>query len=125
VKELAAACGAPVIKAFRVRDVSDLEAAAAYSGAAEMPLFDAKAPEALHGALPGGNGLSFDWTLLGGRAGTGPFMLSGGLNAGNVGEAIRVTGAPIVDVSSGVERAPGAKDPELIRKFIEAVRSVG
>ena len=86
-----------------------------------MILFDARAPDALGSALPGGNGIAFDWTLLKGENAT-PFMLSGGLDCSNVAEAIHVTGAPVVDVSSGVERAPGIKDAGLIRKFIETAR---
>ena len=85
-------------------------------------LYDAKAPETLAGALPGGNGLSFDWALLKGTD-QALFMLSGGLNPGNVAQAIALTKAPIVDVSSGVESAPGVKDPDLIRKFIEVAKA--
>lgn len=124
VREIAELTGLPVIKAVKVKDSLDVEQARDYSTAAALVLFDAKVPEALADALPGGNGLAFDWSLL--DSGNGPrrFMLSGGLSVGNVVEAIRLTGAPAVDVSSGVERAPGIKDPALIRKFIAAVRSV-
>jgi phosphoribosylanthranilate isomerase len=115
----------PVIKAIKVRDASDIEAARGYAGVAAMILFDAKAPETLEGALPGGNGIAFDWTLLSADGTTHDFMLSGGLDAGNVTRAIEVTGAPIVDVSSGVESAPGRKDAAAIIKFIEAVKQHG
>ena len=87
-----------------------------------MLLFDAKAPENLKNALPGGNGVNFDWSLLSAAGNLGQFMLSGGLNPENVGQAIKATAAPIVDVSSGVEKAPGHKDAQLIRNFIEAAR---
>ena len=115
----------PVIKAIKVRDASDIEAARAYAGIAAMILFDAKAPDTLANALPGGNGIAFDWTLLSADGAPHDFMLSGGLDAGNVAHAIEVTGAPIVDVSSGVESSPGRKDAAAIIKFIEAVRQHG
>lgn len=113
----------PVIKAIKVKDETDIAGAAAYAGQASLILFDAKAPEELKGALPGGNGLAFDWSLLGKDGSQEGFILSGGLNPQNVAKAIRVTGAPIVDVSSGVESAPGVKDLSLIRKFIEAAKA--
>jgi phosphoribosylanthranilate isomerase len=118
---IAAMTGKPVIKAIKIRDASDVASSTAYSDSAALILYDAKAPETLAGALPGGNGLAFDWSLLGVEGSSG-FVLSGGLNPGNVAEAIRITGAPIVDVSSGVELAPGVKDVVLIRKFIEAAK---
>jgi phosphoribosylanthranilate isomerase len=104
-----------------VGTIADVLAGEAYKGHAAFVLFDAKAPETLKDALPGGNGLPFDWSLL--SESDGGFMLSGGLNPANVAEALRVTRAPMVDVSSGVESAPGIKDPELIRKFIEAAKA--
>jgi phosphoribosylanthranilate isomerase len=113
----------PVIKAIKVGDMSDIAKAADYAGKASLILYDAKAPESLTNALPGGNGLAFDWSLLGSSSQSEGFILSGGLNPENVARAIRVTGAPIVDVSSGVERAPGQKDLGLIRKFIEAAKA--
>ena len=113
---------APVIKAIAVAAASDIAAAKAYRDVANMLLFDAKAPENLKNALPGGNGLSFDWSLLSKDGSRKPFMLSGGLNPENVARAIKATGAPIVDVSSGVELSPGKKDAGLIRNFIEAAR---
>lgn len=126
VAEIAEMTGKPVIKALKVREQDDIAKAAAFSDVASMILYDAKAPDGLEGSLPGGNGIAFDWTLLtGGADGGAPFMLSGGLDAGNVAEAITVTHAPIVDVSSGVEQSPGEKNPDLIRKFIEAAKSAG
>jgi phosphoribosylanthranilate isomerase len=120
VAEIRNLTGKPVIKAVSVATAADVSHAARYAGIAAHILFDAKAPDALLNALPGGNGLAFDWGLLGGSTG---FILAGGLNPDNVAEAIRITGAPIVDVSSGVEQAPGKKDLALIRKFIERARA--
>jgi phosphoribosylanthranilate isomerase len=122
VKEITSLTGIPVIKAIKVKDASDIESAKAFTEVAAMILYDAKAPETLVGALPGGNGLSFDWALLQGSK-QSAFMLSGGLTPDNVAKAIAVTKAPIVDVSSGVEVAPGQKDPDLIRKFIEVAKA--
>ena len=116
--------GKPVIKAIRVRDASDIAHAADYEHQASIILYDAKSPDALIDALPGGNGIAFDWTVLDATGGDRPFILSGGLNPDNVAGAIRATGAPVVDVSSGVESAPGVKDSALIRKFIEAAKAV-
>jgi phosphoribosylanthranilate isomerase len=123
VAEMSARAGKPVLKAIKVKDAADIQTAALYAEHAGMILFDAKAPESLSGALPGGNGLAFDWTLLGGDGARRDFMLSGGLDADNVARAIEVTGAPIVDISSGVETAPGKKDCRLIRNFIEAAKA--
>jgi phosphoribosylanthranilate isomerase len=106
-----------------VGDVTDVAKAIDYAGKASLILYDAKAPETLVNALPGGNGIAFDWNLLGNSPQSEGFILSGGLNPDNVARAIRVTGAAIVDVSSGVESAPGKKDLALIRKFIEAAKS--
>ena len=116
--------GKPVIKAIRVRDDADIAAAGDFSSVASLILYDAKAPETLSNALPGGNGHAFDWTLLDGER-RPAFMLAGGLTPVNVAEAIRATGAPMVDVSSGVESSPGIKDVALIRKFIEAAKRSG
>jgi phosphoribosylanthranilate isomerase len=112
--------GKPVLKAIKVGGPEDVAKATAYVDVADILLFDAKAPATLKNALPGGNGIPFDWSLLEGKRG---FMLSGGLSTDNVAEAIRVTAAPMVDVSSGVESAPGKKDTDLIAKFIEAAKS--
>lgn len=125
IAEIHARTGVPVIKVIKVSDAADIEAAGAYADVAAMVLFDAKAPETLANALPGGNGILFDWNLLPQGGLRDGFMLSGGLEAGNVSDAIAVTGAPAVDVSSGVETAPGVKDGAAIVKFIEAVRQHG
>ena len=123
IGEIARMAGVPVIKAIKVRAPEDVEGARAYREAAEMILFDAAAPETLEGALPGGNGIAFDWTLLSADARPRRFVLSGGLDAGNVAKAIFLTGAPIVDVSSGVEARPGVKSPDRIRKFIAMAKA--
>ncbi len=112
--------GLPVMKAIAVEAKADLAAVAAYAGVADRLLFDARAPR--EATRPGGLGKTFDWRLLENLDPGMPFMLSGGLDAGNVAEALRVTRAPGVDVSSGVERAPGEKDPDKIRAFIRAAR---
>ncbi|WP_340107945.1 phosphoribosylanthranilate isomerase [Pikeienuella sp. HZG-20] len=118
VRAVKARAGLPVMKALGVAEAADLDAVDAYAGVADQLLIDAKPP--LGGGLPGGNGLTFDWRLLAGRRWTTPWMLAGGLNAGNVAEAARLTGARQVDVSSGVETAPGVKDEALIRAFVAA-----
>jgi phosphoribosylanthranilate isomerase len=120
VARLAKTHGREVWKAIPVRTAADRDAAARYRGAADMILYDAKPPEGAD--LPGGNGLRFDWSLLSGHRHPLPWALSGGLDAGNVAEAIRVTGAPLVDVSSGVESAPGVKDVDKIAAFLKAAR---
>lgn len=125
IGEIQARTGVPVIKAIKVSCADDIEAASAYADVAAMVLFDAKAPETLANALPGGNGISFDWNLLPSGGLRNGFMLSGGLDADNVADAIAATGASAVDVSSGVETAPGEKDAAAIVKFIEAVRQHG
>lgn len=122
VAEISRRTGVPVIKAIKVRDAGDIAAAADFAGVAEMILFDAKAPETLKDALPGGNGVSFDWSLMDSGQDQPRFMLSGGLHAGNLQQAIEITRAPIVDVSSGVESAPGTKDSNLIRAFVSAAK---
>jgi phosphoribosylanthranilate isomerase len=123
VSEIATRSGRPVMKAVSVTDAADAEAALAYAGKAERILFDARPPKGEAAALPGGNGLAFDWRALDGLAGRIDFMLAGGLTPDNVAEAIRLTGAPAVDVSSGVERQPGEKDLGLIRRFIDAAKT--
>jgi phosphoribosylanthranilate isomerase len=117
------AFGRPVIKAIGVAQKSDILQAHAYESVADRILFDAKPPKGAD--LPGGNGLTFDWSLIHDYAANGrpkDWLLSGGLNAENVGEAIRLTGAPGVDVSSGVEDAPGRKSSKKILAFIAAAR---
>lgn len=125
IAEIQQRTGVPVIKAIKVRDASDIETARAFADVAAMMLFDAKAPDTLADALPGGNGISFDWTLLSTDGRPRRFMLSGGLDEANVARAIEMTGAPIVDISSGVETAPGRKDAAAIVKFIEAAKQHG
>lgn len=122
VAEIKQKFGLPILKAIAIESSEDFAAAAPYEGIADMILFDAKAPVDLKNALPGGNGISFDWKLLDNAAIKGDFMLSGGMNAHNVAEAIALTGAANVDVSSGVETSPGKKDVELIAQFIAAVK---
>lgn len=113
----------PVMKALKIGDAADLDAATAYEPVVDMLLFDARPPKGA--ILPGGNGVAFDWSLLTGRQWQKPWMLSGGLDPANVADAIRATGARAVDVSSGVEDAPGRKSPDLIRDFLNAVGQVG
>lgn len=120
VAEVRRRYGLPVMKAVGIADAGDLPALEAYGRVADQLLVDAKPPK--HADLPGGNGLSFDWRLIAGRRWPVPWMLAGGLEAGNVAEAIRLTGARQVDVSSGVEAARGVKDAALIRAFAEAAR---
>lgn len=112
--------GLPVMKAIAIENKSDLESIRTYARVADQLLFDARAPH--EATRPGGLGKSFDWTLLKNLDPGIPFMLSGGLDAGNVAEALTITRAGGVDVSSGVERAPGEKDPDKIRAFIKAAR---
>ena len=108
------------MKAVGIADESDLAKISDYSAVADQLLVDAKPPK--DGDLPGGNGLSFDWRLLSGRRWAVPWMLAGGLTPENVAEAVKLTGAEQVDVSSGVEAAPGLKDPALIQAFMESLR---
>ena len=112
--------GLPVWKAISVKTRADIDAAKAYSGSADLLLFDAKTPEGA--ALPGGMGLRFDWTLLQGVPISLPWGLSGGLGIDNVAEAIHITGAPMIDVSSGVESAPGIKSVDKIMAFCKAAQ---
>lgn len=116
---LRARFGLPVWKAIPVAAQADVEHASRYEGAADLVLFDAKTPR---GALPGGMGLSFDWSLLAAYRGSLPWGLAGGINPANVAEAIRQTRAPLVDVSSGVESEPGVKNIDRIAAFVRAVR---
>ncbi|MBX6327029.1 MAG: phosphoribosylanthranilate isomerase [Pseudolabrys sp.] len=112
--------GLPVMKALPIASRADLSPIRLYARVADRLIFDARAPK--EATRPGGLGLSFDWALLEGVDPGVPFLLSGGLDAGNVGEALRLTRAPGVDVSSGVESAPGVKDAEKICAFVRAVR---
>jgi phosphoribosylanthranilate isomerase len=113
--------GLPVMKALPIETRADLAAVAAYADIADRFLFDARAPR--DATRPGGLGKPFDWHLLENLDLAIPYMLSGGLDPDNVAEALRVTHAPGVDVSSGVERTPGEKDPDRIRAFIREVRA--
>ncbi len=125
VREVRDLAGREVIKAIKVENAADADTARDYEGAAGFILYDAKEPDGAGDALPGGNGVPFDWQALMGVKGRGSFMLSGGLTCDNVADAIAATGACVVDVSSGVESAPGEKDAELIRRFITAAKSAG
>jgi phosphoribosylanthranilate isomerase len=113
--------GVPVMKVIAVESAADLVPLPGYAAVADRILFDARAPR--EATRPGGLGAVFDWHVLEHLDLKLPFMVSGGLNAGNVTQAVRVTRAGGVDVSSGVERAPGIKDPEMIRNFIRAART--
>ena len=118
VAEVKARYGLPVMKAVGIADGDDLPKLESYFGVADQILVDAKPPKG--GELPGGNGLSFDWRLIAGRRWPCPWMLAGGLTPENVAEAVKMTGAKQVDVSSGVEDAPGQKNAELIKKFVQS-----
>jgi phosphoribosylanthranilate isomerase len=118
VGQLKSRFGLPVWKAIPIASRDDISRAATYA-AADLILFDAKTPK---GTLPGGMGLAFDWSLLGGWKGRA-WGLAGGLTPENASEAVRQTGAPLVDTSSGVETSPGVKDPDLIKAFCVAVRA--
>jgi len=111
--------GAGVIKVVPVAEPEDLGAAGQFDGGVEHLMFDARPPASA--GRPGGAGVSFDWSLLAGRRFERPWFLAGGLTPWNVGEALRISGAPLADVSSGVERGPGLKDPTLVRAFLDAV----
>jgi phosphoribosylanthranilate isomerase len=110
------------MKAVPVETPTDAETALKYRDAADLILFDAKPPQGTMEPPPGGNGVPFDWGALLGIRDEVPFMLSGGLTPENVAAAIRLTGAEMVDVSSGVEVRPGEKDPERIRRFLAAAK---
>jgi phosphoribosylanthranilate isomerase len=118
--QIAARTGLGVVKVLPVSDSSDVAAAAAYEGVVEHLMFDTKPPK--DAVMPGGHGVAFDWSVLSGRRFARPWLLAGGLDPWNVGEALRISGAPLADVSSGVERGPGVKDPALISAFLQAVR---
>ncbi len=119
VAEIRARTGAGVIKALAVKSGSDLDGAAAYERAADHLMLDAHPS----GDLPGGAGVGFDWGVLAGRSFAKPWFLAGGLRPESVAAALRITGAPGVDVSSGVESAPGVKEPALIAAFLKAARN--
>lgn len=120
ISQVSRQSGRPIVKALPVSTAADIRDAQAYDGLVEHLMFDARPPKGAD--LPGGNGVAFDWTLLSGVKFQRPYFLAGGLDPWNVGEAVRLSGAPLVDVSSGVERGPGLKDPALITEFLDAVR---
>jgi len=119
-REIAVRTGAGIIKAVPVSSASDIDAARRYETVVEHLMFEGKPPQ--DSDRPGGVGAKFDWTILSGRRFERPWFLAGGLDPWNVSEALQQSGAPLVDVSSGVERGPGIKDPLLISAFLEAVR---
>ncbi len=122
VAEIRARFGLPVMKVVKIAGPEDVAAAEAYLRVADRLLFDAKPPQEMTEALPGGNARAFDWQLLAGKSWPLPWMLSGGLDPGNVAEAARISGARAVDVSSGVEDRPGLKNPDKIRAFLAAAK---
>jgi len=122
VAEVAALTFIPLIKALSVSEKADLVAAEAYEPHVRYMMFDAKPPA--NADLPGGLGLSFDWTIMQDYRGTKPWFLAGGLDAGNVAEAVKMSGAPMLDISSGVESAPGVKDAGLISGFLRAAKAL-
>ncbi len=124
VAEIRARFALPVMKAVKIAGADDVAAAEAYCSTADRLLFDAKPPKDMAGALPGGNALALDWRLLAGTAWPIPWMLSGGLDTDNLAEAVRVSGARALDVSSGVEDRPGVKNPDKIRAFLAAAKAL-
>jgi phosphoribosylanthranilate isomerase len=124
LRAIKARFGLPVMKAIKIAAAEDLAEAERYLESADWLLFDAKPPASMTGALPGGNALRFDWQLIAGRDWGLPWMLSGGLTAERLAEAVRISGARMVDVSSGVEDRPGHKDPARIAAFLAAARGL-
>jgi phosphoribosylanthranilate isomerase len=122
VAQIKARTGLPVMKAIGISDADDLQKIVDYGRVADMLLVDAKPPK--NADLPGGNGLAFDWRLLAGRKWAVPWMLAGGLTPDNVQQAIQLTGARQVDVSSGVESAPGVKDPAKVAAFVSTAQDI-
>jgi phosphoribosylanthranilate isomerase len=120
VREIKELTGLPVMKAVGVSEEADLEIIDSYATVADQLLIDAKPRKG--SILPGGNGLTFDWKVMSGKTWDVPWMLAGGLNAENVIEAIRMTGTAQIDVSSGVEKAPGDKDPDKVTLFIQKAK---
>jgi phosphoribosylanthranilate isomerase len=125
VAGLRARTGLKVMKVIKVAGAADLESAPDWYDVADWLMFDARPPRDMKNALPGGNALVFDWLLLKDWEFPLPWMLAGGLDAGNVAEAVRLAGARYVDTSSGVEDKPGVKSPEKIRQFLKAVATAG
>ena len=124
VAEVRARFGLPVMKAIRVSGPEDLEAVETFGAVADLLMFDAKPPRSLKNALPGGNAVAFDWRILAGRAYPKPWLLAGGLATGNLAEAVSISGAETVDVSSGVEDEPGRKSPAKIADFLDRARTL-
>jgi phosphoribosylanthranilate isomerase len=124
VAAIKAKFGVPAMKVVKVSSAADIARARAYEGVADRLLFDAQPPKEMVHAMPGGNAVSFDWTLLKGFRSRLPWMLSGGLTAANLAQAVTVSGAPAVDVSSGVEDRPGEKNVSKIKAFLDAARSL-
>jgi phosphoribosylanthranilate isomerase len=122
VAAIRARFGVPVMKVTSVAGADDIAAAEAHVEVADWLMFDARPPKDMKNGLPGGNALAFDWTLIAGRRWPLPWMLAGGLNAGNLAEAVRISGASYVDVSSGVEDSPGRKNLAKIAEFLAATR---
>jgi phosphoribosylanthranilate isomerase len=121
VAEIKARYALPVMKAFPIREAADLDGIKAYRGIADRFLFDARPPAGAD--LPGGNGVPFDWRILAALDRSVDYMLSGGLNAANIDDALRLANPPGIDISSGVESSPGVKDVALIENFFRAVRA--
>jgi phosphoribosylanthranilate isomerase len=124
VAAIRARFGRKVIKAIPVSEAADLDRAAGYEDVADYLMFDAKPPKSMTDALPGGNALSFDWNLLSNRRFRLPWLLAGGLTPDNLIEAARISGAPMVDVSSGVEDRPGEKNVSKIKAFLDAAKHI-
>ena len=122
--ELRARFGLPIIKVIKVAGPEDLAAVEDFGAVADLFLLDAKPPKNLKNALPGGNAVSFDWRVLAGRRFPKPWMLSGGLGVENLAEAVNISGAKAVDVSSGVEDGPGQKSPAKIGEFLDKARAL-
>lgn len=122
VAEIKSITGLEVMKAVGIENADDIARAHSYEAVADRILLDAKAPK--DATLPGGNALSFDWTLISGETWAKPWVLAGGLSAENLAEAVKTSGADFVDVSSGVEDAPGEKSPEKIREFLALAKSL-
>jgi len=124
VRDLKSRTGKKVMKVIKVSETEDLRRAEPYTRIADWLMFDAKPPKGMANALPGGNAVSFDWRILSGHSWPVPWMLAGGLNADNVRRAVELSGAPVVDTSSGVEDAPGRKSVAKIKAFLEAVSEI-
>jgi phosphoribosylanthranilate isomerase len=124
IRDIRRRFGLPVMKAVKLASASDVAAADEYLPVVDWLLFDAKPPAGMKGTLPGGNALSFDWSLIAARSWSRPWMLSGGLNSANLAAAVGATQASAVDVSSGVEDAPGRKSPAKIAAFLELASSL-